>query len=125
MATSAPLQWQKQFPTREATDQWLADQLASRSKATDANDMLYYYRAIEDYNLAPHLAKITVPLLAINSADDFVNPPELPMMRELIKQVTKGRFVLLPITDETRGHGTHSIPAIWGGELVKFLAGLK
>ena len=125
MATSAPLQWQKQFPTREATDQWLADQLASRSKATDANDMLYYYRAIEDYNPAPHLAKITVPLLAINSADDFVNPPELPMMRELIKQVTKGRFVLLPITDETRGHGTHSIPAIWGGELVKFLAGLK
>ena len=122
MATSVPLQWQKQFPTRAATDKWLADQLVSRTKATDANDLLYYYRAIEDYNPAPHLAKITAPLLAINSADDFVNPPELPMMRDLIKQVKKGRFVLLPITDETRGHGTHSIPAIWGGELVKFLA---
>jgi len=125
MATSVPLQWQKQYPTRELTDKWLADQIATRSKATDANDMLYYYRAIEDYNPAPHLSKITVPLLAINSADDFVNPPELPMMAELIKQVKHGRFVLLPITDETRGHGTHSIPAIWGGELVKFLAGLK
>jgi homoserine O-acetyltransferase len=125
MATSVPLQWQKQFPTREATDMWLADQIASRSKATDANDMLYYYRAIEDYNAAPHLSKITVPLLAINSADDFVNPPELPMMRELITQVKQGRFVLLPITDETRGHGTHSIPAIWGPELVKFMAGLR
>jgi len=125
MATSVPLQWQKQYPTRELTDKWLADQIAARSKATDANDMLYYYRAIEDYNPAPHLSKITVPLLAINSADDFVNPPELPMMAELIKQVKHGRFVLLPITDETRGHGTHSIPAIWGGELVKFLAGLR
>ena len=125
MATSVPLQWQKQFPTREATDKWLADQIASRSKATDANDMLYYYRAIEDYNPAPHLSKITAPLLAINSADDFVNPPELPMMRELIRQVKQGRFILLPITDETRGHGTHSIPAIWGPELVKFMAGLK
>ena len=121
MATSVPLQWQKQFPTIAAADKYVADQVASRSKSTDANDMLYHYHAIEDYNPAPHLSKITAPLLAINSADDFVNPPELPMMQELIKQVKHGRFVLLPITDETRGHGTHSLPAIWGGELVKFL----
>jgi homoserine O-acetyltransferase len=125
MATSVPLQWQKQFPTVAATDKYVADQVAARSKNTDANDMLYYYHAIEDYNPAPHLSKITAPLLAINSADDFVNPPELPMMQELIKQVKKGRFILLPITDETRGHGTHSLPAIWGAELVKFLADLK
>ncbi|MDO8681768.1 MAG: hypothetical protein Q7R30_24930 [Acidobacteriota bacterium] len=125
MATSVPLQWQKQFPTIEASDKWLADQIASRSKATDANDMLYYFRAIEDYNPAPHLAKITAPLLAINSADDFVNPPELPMMQDLIRQVKNGRFVLLPITDATRGHGSHSLPAIWGPELVKFMAELK
>jgi homoserine O-acetyltransferase len=121
MATSVPLQWQKQFPTIAATDKYVADQVAARSKNTDANDMLYHYHAIEDYNPAPHLSKITAPLLAINSADDFVNPPELPMMKELIKQVKHGRFILLPITDETRGHGTHSLPAIWGGELVKFL----
>jgi homoserine O-acetyltransferase len=125
MATSAPLQWQKQFPTVAAADKYVADQVASRAKNTDANDMLYYYHAIEDYNPAPHLSKITSHLLAINSADDFVNPPELPMMKELIKQVKHGRFVLLPITDETRGHGTHSLPAIWGGELVKFLEELK
>ena len=125
MATSVPLQWQTQFPTIAATDQWLADQIASRTKATDANDMLYYYRAIEDYNPAPHLSKITAPLLAINSADDFVNPPELPMMQDLIKQVKKGRFILLPITDATRGHGTHSIPAIWGPELLKFMSSLR
>ncbi len=125
MATSVPLQWQKQFPTRAAADAWLAEQIASRSKNTDANDMLYYYRAIEDYDPSPYLEKITAPLLAINSADDFVNPPELPMMQALIKKVPRGRFVLLPITDQTRGHGTHSLPAIWGGELQKFLGELK
>jgi homoserine O-acetyltransferase len=125
MATSVPLQWQKQFPTRAAADTWLADQIASRSKNTDANDMLYYYRAIEDYDPSPHLGQITARLLAINSADDFVNPPELPMMQTLITQVPHGRFILLPITDQTRGHGTHSLPAIWGGELQKFLGELK
>ena len=125
MATSVPLQWQKQFPTVAAADKYVADQVAARSKNTDANDLLYYYHAIEDYNPAPHLSKITSHLLAINSADDFVNPPELPMMQELIKQVKHGRFILLPITDDTRGHGTHSLPAIWGGELVKFLQELR
>lgn len=121
MATSTPLQWQKQYPTTAAADKFVADQVASRMKNTDANDMLYYYHAIEDYNPEPHLSEITSPLLAINSADDFVNPPELPMMQSLIKKVPHGRFILLPITDETRGHGTHSLPAIWGGELLKFL----
>lgn len=125
MATSTPLQWQKQFPTVAATDKWVAEQVASRTKNTDANDMLYYYHAIEDYNPAPHLSTITAPLLAINSADDFVNPPELPMMETLIKQVKKGRFILLPTTDATRGHGTHSIPAIWGAELIRFLTELE
>jgi homoserine O-acetyltransferase/O-succinyltransferase len=121
MATSVPLQWQKQFPTAKAADAWLADQIASRTKNTDANDMIYYYRAIEDYDPSPHLEKITAPLLAINSADDFVNPPELPMMEALIKRVKNGRFILLPITDQTRGHGTHSIPAIWGAQVAAFL----
>jgi homoserine O-acetyltransferase len=125
MATSVPLQWQKQFPTRDAADKWLADQIASRVKSTDANDMLYYYRAIEDYDPSPHLSSITAPLLAINSADDFVNPPELPMMRELIKRVPNGRFVLIPISDDTRGHGTHSLPGIWGPELARFMDTLR
>jgi homoserine O-acetyltransferase len=121
MATSVPLQWQKQFPTAAAADEWLAAQIATRSKATDANDMIYYFRASEDYDPSPHLEKITAPLLAINSADDFVNPPELPMMKTLIKRVPRGRFLLLPITDATRGHGTHSIPAIWGAAVSEFL----
>jgi homoserine O-acetyltransferase/O-succinyltransferase len=125
MATSVPMEWQRQFPTAEAADKYLASQIASRMKSSDANDMIYYFRASEDYNPEPYLEKITRPLLAINSADDFVNPPELPMMQDLIKRVKQGRFVLVPISDQTRGHGTHSLPQIWGAELQKFLAELK
>ena len=125
MATSVPMQWQRQFPTAEAADKYLASQITSRMKSSDANDMIYYFRASEDYNPEPYLEKITRPLLAINSADDFVNPPELPMMQDLIKRVKHGRFVLVPISNQTRGHGTHSLPQIWGAELQKFLAELK
>jgi homoserine O-acetyltransferase len=121
IATSTPLQWQKQFPTAAAADKYLADQVASRIRNTDANDMIYYFRASEDYDPSKHLEEITAPLLAINSADDFVNPPELPMMQELIKKVKRGRFVLIPISDQTRGHGTHSLPQVWGSELERFL----
>ncbi len=121
MATSVPLEWQRQFSTAEAADKFLASQVAARMKSSDANDMIYYFRASEDYNPAPHLDRITRPLLAINSADDFVNPPELPLMQNLITRVKRGRFVLIPISDDTRGHGTHSLPQIWAKELEKFL----
>lgn len=124
MATSVPLQWQKQFSTAAAADTWLADQIAARTKSTDANDMIYHFRASEDYDPSGHLEEITAPLLAINSADDFVNPPELPMMAAMITRVKQGRFMLLPITDQTRGHGTHSIPAIWSESIQSFLASL-
>ncbi len=125
MATSTPLQWQKQFPTAAGADKWLANQIAARTRNSDANDMIYYFRASEDYDPSPHLEKIVAPLLAINSADDFVNPPELPMMEESIKRVKRGRFVLIPISDRTRGHGSHSAPDLWSEELGRFLAGLK
>jgi homoserine O-acetyltransferase len=122
--TSSPLQWQKQAPTRDAADKFYADQIKTRLAATDANDMLYYFESSGDYDPSPHLEKITAPLLAINSADDQVNPPELGLMEPLRPRVTRGRHVLLPITDETRGHGTHSLPAVWGDRLRTFLAAL-
>jgi homoserine O-acetyltransferase len=124
MATSVPLQWQEQFETREAADAWLSQQIASRMKTTDANDTIYHFRASEDYDPSPHLGDITAPLLAINSADDFVNPPELPMMQRLIGRVKLGRFVLIPISEATRGHGTHSRPEVFGPYLTEFLAGI-
>ncbi len=124
MMTSSPLQWQKQAPTRDAADQWYADQIRTRVAATDANDMLYQFDASRDYDPSPSLEKITAPLLAINSADDVVNPPELGLMEKLIPRVKRGRYVLIPTSDQTRGHGTHSLPTVWGKYLQEFLAGL-
>jgi homoserine O-acetyltransferase len=83
--------------------------------------MLYEFEASRDDNPSPMLEMIRAPLLAINSADDFVNPPELGIMEREIKRVKRGRFVLIPISDQTRGHGTHSIPAIWKNYLAELL----
>jgi len=88
---------------------------------SDANDMLYYFDSSRDYNPSPRLESITVPLFAINSADDLINPPELGILEREIKRVKQGRYILLPITDETRGHGTHTVAAIWQGYLKELL----
>jgi homoserine O-acetyltransferase len=124
MMTSSPLQWHKTAPTRDAADAWYEQQIASRVAATDANDMLYQYNASRDYDPSPNLEAITAPLLAINSADDVVNPPELGIMERLMPRVKRGKYVLIPTSDQTRGHGTHSLPAVWGGYLREFLTTL-
>ncbi len=121
MMTSSPLQWHKQNPTREAADVWYETQIKSRLASTDANDMLYQYNASRDYDPSANLEKITAAVLAINSADDVVNPPELGLMEKLMPRVKRGRYILIPTSDQTRGHGTHSIPAIWGSHLAAFL----
>jgi len=119
---SAPLQWQKQAPTREAADRFYADRLQAQLARTDANDMLYQFDASRDYNPAPKLETIKAPLIAINSADDMINPPELGLLDREIKRVKHGRYVLIPISDQTRGHGTHTLPAIWQQHLKELLA---
>jgi homoserine O-acetyltransferase len=124
MMTSSPLQWHKTAPTRAAADAWYEDQIRSRVASTDANDMLYQYDASREYDPSPHLEKITAPLLAINSADDEVNPPELGFMEKLMPRVKRGRYILIPTSDQTRGHGTHSLPAVWGKYLEEFLKSL-
>lgn len=118
---SAPLRMQKEEPTREKSDTFLEDRIAQGMKTTDANDMLYYFDASRNYNPEPQLEKITAPLTAINSADDTINPPELGIIDKDIQRVKNGKYVLLPITDQTRGHGTHSWPAIWGSYLKELL----
>jgi homoserine O-acetyltransferase len=119
--TSSPLQMQKNAPTRAEADTLLDELVKSRLARTDANDLLYQYDASREYNPAPGLEKIAAPLLAINSVDDEINPPELGIMERESKQVKRGRYVLLPISDETRGHGTHSYPAIWQSHLADLL----
>ena len=118
---SSPLQWQKTAPTRVEAEKFLQTQIDRYRSSLDANDMIYQFDASRFYNPSSHLSEIKAPLFAINSADDQVNPPELGIMAEEIKKVKKGRYILLPITDETRGHGTHSIPKIWGNYLEELM----
>ncbi|MCU0290622.1 MAG: alpha/beta fold hydrolase [Thermoanaerobaculaceae bacterium] len=121
LMSSSPLSWQTQAPTREASDR-LFDELVSRQLARlDANDMLYAFDASRDYDPAPGLERILAPLVAINSADDQVNPPELGILEREIRRVQRGEYVLLPISEKTRGHGTHSLPALWKEHLARLL----
>ena len=113
IATSSPLQWQKSGPTRDDADRWLAEQMKTRLASTDADDLRYALEASRNYDPSPNLERIVAPLVAINSADDFVNPPELGILEREIKRVKRGRYVLIPTSDATRGHGTHTWPAVW------------
>jgi homoserine O-acetyltransferase len=122
---SSPLTQYRQAPTREAADKLFDDSVRNALANRDANDMLYAFDASRDYDPSPNLEKIKAPLIAINSADDQVNPPELGIVEREIKRVKHGRFVLLPITDQTRGHGTHSLPAIWKQHLEALLEETK
>ena len=118
---SAPLQWQKQAPTRDVADKFYADRVKAAVARLDANDLLYQLDASREYNPSPKLETIKAPLLAINSADDVINPPELGLIEREIKRVKRGRFILIPISDQTRGHGTHTLPAIWQQYLKELL----
>lgn len=119
---SSPLHWQTLAPTLPEADTLFDQLVADYMSRMDANDMIYQFDASRTYNPQPHLEKIVAPLVAINSADDQVNPPELGLVEREIGRVKNGRFVLLPITPATRGHGTHSWPAIWQHHLAELLA---
>lgn len=122
--TSAPLVQHRMAPTGEKADALIRAYVANAEKTTDANNMLYYFDASRTYDPSTHLGDVTAPVLAINSADDFLNPPELHIVEPLIAKVAQAQFVLLPISDQTRGHGTHSWPAVWGSYLREFVASL-
>lgn len=91
----------------------------------DANDMLYAVDSSRDYDPSPNLEKITAYVMFVNSADDFINPPELGIAQRAIKRVPHGKFVLLPISSQTRGHGTHTLAAVWKQYLRALLAESK
>ena len=122
--TSAPLVQHREAPTRDSADAIITRYLDARMKTQDANDFLYAFDASRDYDPEPLLGRIKVPLLAINSADDQVNPPELGIIERLMPRVARGRFVLVPISPITRGHGTHTVAAAWKKPFADFLATL-
>ncbi|HET9706850.1 MAG TPA: alpha/beta fold hydrolase [Gemmatimonadales bacterium] len=123
MGSSAAL-LHRTAPTRDSADQYISAWVAGRRTTTDANDMLYQFDASRDYDPSPDLERITAPVLAINSADDVINPPELGLMERLMPRVKNGRYVLIPIGPKTRGHGTHTVAAAWREWFDPFVASL-
>lgn len=120
--SSNPVLRQAESPTLARTDEVLEAFVASYFRTGDANDCLYALEASADYDPNPGLEKIKAPLQAINSADDLINPPELGILEREIKRVAHGRAVLIPLSDQTRGHGSHTVAKLWKAELVRLLA---
>jgi len=118
---SVPLKWQRLAPTRDQADALFDGMVADFLGRSDANDMLYCFDASRDYDPLPELEKITAPLTAVNSADDQVNPPELGIMEAAIPRVKRGRYVLIPIGENTEGHRSHSFPELWKENLAALL----
>jgi homoserine O-acetyltransferase len=118
---SNPTLRQAQMPTLEKSDATLDASVAASMKTDDANDVLYQLEASRDYDPGPGLEKIRAPLVAVNSADDLINPPELGILEREIKRVPRGRAVVVPFGPETRGHGTHTIAAVWKQYLEELL----
>jgi homoserine O-acetyltransferase len=118
---SVPLQMQKLYPTRDAAEKYVDTYLERTMKSTEANDLIYYVDSSRNYDPSKQLAKITVPVTWINSADDFINPPELGLAQQQVKEMPNATFILIPISDATRGHGTHTQAAIWKDYLVELL----
>ena len=116
-----PVLRQETMQTLAQSDQVLDEYLANAVKNQDANDLLYQVSASQDYDPGPGLEKIRAPLLAINSADDLINPPELGILESEIKRVKHGEAVVIPYGPETRGHGSHTFATLWKEQLVKLL----
>jgi len=119
--SSNPVLRQKDAPTLAKTDEVLDKFVEQIFKTDDANDVLYALGASHDYDPAPNLEKIQAPLLAINFADDLINPPELGILEREIKRVPHGRAIVVPFSDKTRGHGSHTLAALWKDQLADLL----
>jgi homoserine O-acetyltransferase/O-succinyltransferase len=121
IAGSAPLHMQEDLPTRDAADKFLEDSIKRIVSGLDANDFLYAVSASRNYDPSSKLGAIKAPVMFINSADDFINPPELGIADREIKKVKHGKFVLLPTSEQTHGHGTHTWAAVWQQYLKELL----
>jgi homoserine O-acetyltransferase len=122
LMSSNPRLRQDEMPTLAKSDAAFDVAMANAVRGSDANDVLYQVEASRDYAPGPDLDKIRAPLVAVNSADDLINPPELGILERGITRVPKGRAIVVPSGPETRGHGTHTIAAVWKRYLEELLA---
>jgi homoserine O-acetyltransferase len=122
IAGSAPLNFQKQFPRREAAVAHVEEAVPAYIRGMDANDTIYQFDSSRNYNPWPNLEKITAPMMWVNSADDFINPRNLPIPQQAVKRMKNAQFRLIPESSETHGHGTHTWAKFWKADLSALLA---
>jgi homoserine O-acetyltransferase len=121
VAGGAPLYLQKQYPTREKAVAYVRQAVSNGMKGLDANDMIYQFDSSRFYNPWPGLEKITAPMTWVNSADDFINPRNLDVPQQALKRMKNARFRLVPESDDTHGHGTHTWAKFWKADLIELL----
>jgi len=121
IAGSAPQQMQSAFPTRQQAEAYVRRTVNDMAAHLDADDFIYQFDASRDYNPEPRLASIVAPVMWINSTDDFINPPELNIAQQLVGRMPHAKFVLLPASMQTYGHGTHTHAAVWESYLIELL----
>jgi homoserine O-acetyltransferase len=121
LMSSNPVLRQQEAPTLAQADQVIDAYVDGYLKTDDANDLMYAAAASYDYDPGPGLEKISAPLLAVNSADDLINPPELKILEHEIGRVAHGRAIIIPYSEHTRGHGSHTIAALWKQYLEELL----
>ena len=122
IAGTAPIQMQKDLPTKESADEAARKLVTGSATWPDANDEIYFLDASRNYDPSPNLEKITAPVLWINSGDDFINPPELRIAEKLAPRIKRGRFILVLASEKTHGHGTHTWAAVWQADLARLLS---
>jgi homoserine O-acetyltransferase len=121
LVSGSPVLRQQAAPTLQAADQMIDQSTSELLRSTDANDLLYQVQSSFDYDPGPDLEKISAPLLAINTGDDLINPPELGILQQQIGRVARGRAILIPADSRTAGHATHTKAAVWKEHLVELL----
>ena len=122
VAGGNPVRLQALYPTPDAAEAALDASMKARGNEVDANDSIYWYDASRNYDPSPLLERITVPVLWINSADDFINPAELGIPQGMVGRMPRARFILIPASAETRGHGTHTWAKFWKTDLTRLMA---
>ena len=121
IAGGAPLYLQREYPTREKAAAYVRQTVTNGMKGLDANDMIYQFDSSRFYNPWPGLEKITAPMTWVNSADDFINPRNLDVPQQALKRMKNTRFRLIPESDDTHGHGTHTWAKFWKADLIELL----
>ena len=117
------LAYQVAAPTHAAADKYVDDRLAAPFPF-DANDFLYQWDSSRDYDAEPGLEKIEAAVLAINAADDERNPPETGLMTKAIARLKNGRLLLIPASDDSRGHLTTGFARFWKDQVRDWLPGV-